>query len=330
MSGGGGGGGGAFEEEPEAHENHERYLLTYADMITLLMALFIILYALGQTDAGKYKQFQSGLQKTFGAPALDGGTGILDTGVMPLDPNQAVSLTDISPGMVQASKNSGSGSNLPPGSTGPVTSGNVEDAAAALRSLLASSGLPPGEAKVQVDDRGLVIVLATDGVSFSSGSWELRPEGRKVLDALAVPLNRFTNRMLVEGHTDDRPMAAPMSNWELSGNRASSVVRYLEEKHGVDPHRLTIGGYADTRPVATNTTTEGRSQNRRVEIVVVVRSPDVPAEPATSPSTTAARKGVITDPAKPAAVDPAEVTRPGESVPKVTTTTKATTHSTGH
>ena len=106
MSGGhgGGGGGGDFEEEPEPHENHERYLLTYADMITLLMALFIILFAIGQTDVAKYKQFQTGLQKQFGAPALDGGTGVLD-GVQdaPLD-DSIVAMSLASPGLVNVNE----------------------------------------------------------------------------------------------------------------------------------------------------------------------------------------------------------------------------------
>ena len=96
-------GGVMFEEEPEAHENHERYLLTYADMITLLMALFIILYAVGQTDIAKFKRFQTGLQKEFGAPALDGGTGVLDGSQLPADPDVSAALAYVSAGLTDPS-----------------------------------------------------------------------------------------------------------------------------------------------------------------------------------------------------------------------------------
>src|SRR3954468_7566697 len=93
-------GGDLFEEEHAPHENHERYLLTYADMITLLMALFIILFAIGQTDIAKFKRFQTGLQKEFGAPALDGGTGIIDGAQLDVAPSRVIALNYANPGLV--------------------------------------------------------------------------------------------------------------------------------------------------------------------------------------------------------------------------------------
>ncbi len=273
MSGGHGGGGGDFEEEPEAHENHERYLLTYADMITLLMALFIILFAIGQTDVAKYKQFQIGLQKQFGAPALDGGSGVLE-GV------QDAPMTDLpitrnvaNPGLIDTRD---LGSSDKPGqlekTTEPVeiTPYNADTTARTIREVLADSNLDPSEYEVDVDDRGIVIRLATDNVTFASGASTLRSDHTNSLDVVGRVLQRVTNTAIVEGHTDNRPMGGGITNWELSALRSSTVLRYVEDRFGIAADRLRVAGYADTRPVADNGTEEGRARNRRVEIVIVV------------------------------------------------------------
>lgn len=315
MSGGhgGGGGGGDFEEEPEPHENHERYLLTYADMITLLMALFIILFAIGQTDVAKYKQFQTGLQKQFGAPALDGGTGVLD-GVQdaPLD-DSIVAMSLASPGLVNVNELGTSGQ---PGETGTgdqdpveITPDNADRSATTIETVLDSVGLPKSEYEVVVDERGVVIRLATDEVTFGSGSAALVADHTQSIDVVGRVIKLVTNTVIIEGHTDSTPMSGPLTNWELSAMRAASVLRHLEGTYDIDPTRLQIAGYADTRPIAPNETAAGRIRNRRVEIVIAVNTPNTPSRLRPSPV-----GPVIGNPALPAPVNPLAVTAPAAPV----------------
>ena len=262
-------GGDLFEEEHAPHENHERYLLTYADMITLLMALFIILFAIGQTDVAKFKRFQIGLQKSFGAPALDGGTGLLDGGQLPIDPRQTVALNYANPGLVDPHELDGSmgtGTDIKP--PVEIDQANAEATVATLRQVLEQAGVTDTEVHVDVDERGVVIALSTDAVTFESGSAALDSHAVASLDIIARALKRVTNGIVVEGHTDSIPMSGGYSNWELSAFRAGAVVRYFEQRHEIDSTRFSLAGYADTRPIADNATAEGRARNRRIEVVI--------------------------------------------------------------
>lgn len=277
MSGGGGGGGDAFAEEPEAHENHERYLLTYADMITLLMALFIILFAIGQTDIAKFKRFQTGLQKQFGAPALDGGTGPLEGSQLSDSNPYVISLDTTDPGIIDPStlqgpgEGGGSGSGAS-GATGDkkstITYANADKTQGTIAQVLAEAGLPAGSFDVDVDDRGVVIRLKTDGATFAKGSTSITPTMDQALAVVARAVEATTNRVIVEGHTDDTGGQAV--NWPLSGNRAAVVVQYLENTFKIPAARLQLAGYADTRPLVPNTSEENRARNRRVEIVLAI------------------------------------------------------------
>lgn len=317
MSGGGGGGGDAFAEEPEAHENHERYLLTYADMITLLMALFIILFAIGQTDIAKFKRFQTGLQKQFGAPALDGGTGPLDGSQLSDSSPYVISLDTTEPGIIDPSTLQGPGEGGASGATGSgsgdkvtVNGANADQTAETIGKVLAEAQLPSGSFDVDVDDRGVVIRLKTDAVTFASGSSTLNSTMNKALEVVARAVALTTNRVIVEGHTDDRPVNGSSSgNWELSGSRAATVVRYLEQNFKIPADRLQIAGYADTRPLVPNTSDENRARNRRVEIVLVVDQSgysNVHAD--------------LNNPAKPSPIDVAQVVTAAKSSSTTTTT----------
>jgi chemotaxis protein MotB len=250
------GGGGLFEEEEE-HENHERYLITYADMITLLLALFIILFAIGQTDLAKYDRLRVGLNKEFGGLALEGGTGILEGGSVPVD--------EKSPELA------GWKEARPTGSIGEhLDAGEEYLFELQLEELAKEMGWTEDDLHIRLDSRGVVVVLNTDGVTFSSGSWVLEEEGKNLIRALFEPLGSIDNDILLAGHTDDRPMTGGMTNWELSANRAGAVARYLIEEVDFPARRLSVAGYSDTRPLATNATTEGRLANRRVEVVVLI------------------------------------------------------------
>jgi chemotaxis protein MotB len=127
-----------------------------------------------------------------------------------------------------------------------------------------------GLVRTHVDPRGLIISLGEGGV-FDSGSDEIKPEGRKLLDTIAVSLVSVGNHIRVEGHTDNVPISNSRfpSNWELSTARATGVLSYLIDKFGFRPELLSAAGYAEYRPVASNDTMEGRACNRRVDIVIL-------------------------------------------------------------
>jgi chemotaxis protein MotB len=264
VSGGGGGGGDPFHEEEE-HENHERYLVTYADMITLLMALFIILFAMSQTDQGQFDRFRGGLNEAFDNPLILGTGGLI--GFASEDPTP-VGLPADSPGLNGAAGGSGEGS----GVSGHVSPEEADQLADELEQLLAQEGLTDAT-NVHVEADGVVVTIDTDGLVFGSGSAAMLPAGDDIVTQLIRPFSLVTNNIVVQGHTDDVPMSGGMSNWELSASRAGAVLHRLIEG-GVPAERLSMAGYADTRPVAANETEEGRARNRRVDIVVVLDGPD--------------------------------------------------------
>jgi chemotaxis protein MotB len=282
VSGGGGGGGDPFHEEEE-HENHERYLVTYADMITLLMALFIILFAMGQ-DTERMDAFRGGLQEAFDNPLILGTAGLVSFGNedptpvgLPAEASGANGPAGQGQGAEAGAEGQGAGAGAEgQGAEAPVTGyvspEEADRLADQLEGLLVQAGLTD-LTDVHVEADGVVVTIDTDGLVFASGSWELLPEGGAVVVNLVEPFARITNDIVVQGHTDDVPMSGGLSNWELSANRAGAVLHRLLDG-GIHADRLSMAGYADTRPVASNATDEGRARNRRVDIVVVLDGED--------------------------------------------------------
>ncbi len=236
----------------EEHENHERWLLTYADMITLLMVLFIVLYALSQVDVAKYGQFASGLSKGFGSPpsALEGGTGPLDSDSIsprPLDLMTAV---------------------VPP-VNGPALSPAVQQALEEIR----AKGLDD-KARVTIDTRGLVVNVVTDDVLFRPYEAELERDERLVLEAVAPVLRSVRNDIEVRGHTN--LVAVKPRNHrddvDLSSDRAARVVSFLTAKR-VAAKRIRAVGYGSSRPLLPGTGELANRVNRRVEVVLLSSLP---------------------------------------------------------
>ena len=275
MSGGGHGGGhgkkGGRHEEHEEHEehvNHEAWVIPYADMLTLLMALFLVLFAIGRTDLEKFKKLAESFRQEFGNSStsdvvsvgngtgdspLDGGNGVLENSgtnkPSPLQVEQAVqqAALDKAEGAVDELQK--------------IEDGILVDAAEAnLGDKLA----------FRFEGRGLVLSLLNDGVLFRPGEATLQPEGMEVLRLVMANLEDLPNAIAIEGHTDSRPISTTRypSNWELSTSRATSVLRYMELQ-GFEDTRLSASGYGDTRPVADNSTPAGQAMNRRVEIVIL-------------------------------------------------------------
>jgi chemotaxis protein MotB len=269
-----------------AHDNDERWLLTYADMITLLMALFMVLFSISSVNISKYRTLQEALKAAFSGDILPGGKAIAQPGasanssrapttidtpaIVRLTPDVTAEL-EHAPASAQASATAASA----PQSTAPNVSAAEREQAEfeALQRRLNEYARRHGfsqEVHATIEQRGLAIRVLTDSLLFPSGSATLDPRGAPLLSEIAQLLNvDHVHPVAVEGNTDDVPITGGEfpSNWELSTARASSVVRFLISQK-VDPQRLSAVGYAEQHPVASNATAAGRALNRRVEIVL--------------------------------------------------------------
>ncbi len=274
MSGGGGGGRKRKGHEEE-HENHERWLVTYADMLTVLMALFIVLFALSIVDKQKFQQFAEGLNGDLGSGAgvLSGGPGLQQSGdSVAVDLQAAITALNDEQQREQAAAQEKS---------------DLEEAREKIRQALVLKHMEKS-VQFRIDERGLVVTVVTDDVLFDLGSAALRPKGSAVLDAIAPALEALPNQVTVEGHTDDLPIRGRYaSNWELSTERATSVLRYLLDSHAVPAQRLSAAGYADQRPLTPNISAAARSANRRVEVIVRATPAQALPAPAPAPAPTA-------------------------------------------
>ena len=258
-----------LHEEHEEHVNHERWLITYADMITLLMVLFIVLYSISQVDLAKFRRLKEGVAGGFGGPAaagalsggagpLEGGGGVFDVG---LEGTQAVTSAQAAQAALADAQARAAGARQ--------QRSVLQGAQREIQRSLDKEGLG-ATVKFRLEARGLVVTIVSDRVLFEPGQADLRHEGREVVDKLAAAIVRLPNKLGVEGHTDNVPISGRYaSNWELSTARATTVLRELIERHGISPSRLSAAGYADERPLATNDTVDGRAANRRVELVIL-------------------------------------------------------------
>ena len=275
----GGGGrkrrGAAHEEE---HENHERWLVSYADMMTLLMVLFIVLFAISAVDQRKFNMFAGGLARSFGNDlvAINGGpAAATNSASEPLPFAPASSPKRISDAKLSAAvraedlRRADARRRL-----AEAEVARLERARAAMVTALKAKHLQ-NQVRFRYDERGLVVTLVTDAVMFPSGRAELRSGGRRILDAIAPVLQVLPNNVAVDGHTNSLPTNGHpyATNWELSTARATSVVRWLIEYDDLDPDRLTASGFADRRPLVPGAGPQALRMNRRVEVVVLSTLP---------------------------------------------------------
>jgi chemotaxis protein MotB len=278
------------------HENEERWLLTYADMITLLMALFMVLFSISSVNISKYRTLQESLKAAFSGSVLPGGKAILQAGSQSekqkASQDTAIpSIVAIAPTATNQNTSGASGSSQAAQSMSSartseqakalITAAKLEQQQlqalkARLDAYLKAHGLS-SQVKTVISRRGLVVRVLTDKVLFDSGQATLKAPGLPLLGEVANLLNVEQNHQIaVEGHTDDVPIASAQypSNWELSTARATTVVRYFISR-GVSADRLTASGYADLHPLASNATDHGRQLNRRVEIVLLRNNPQL-------------------------------------------------------
>ena len=224
------------------HESSERWLLTYADLITLLLGLFVILYAMSKIDAGKYAEIVAALGGVFG----EGKMGMMqgNTGVM-----------------------------VPPIPAMPSERSRIEKE---IRSAM-KTAVDEGLVSISQDERGLTVHLMEE-LLFNSGKADLKESSLHTLDSLAAVLKRLPNDLRIEGHTDDVPINTPQfpSNWHLSVTRALNTAKYLIEHHNLPPDRVAVVGYSEYKPLVPNTTDVNRTRNRRVDIVIITSQVDLP------------------------------------------------------
>jgi chemotaxis protein MotB len=271
---------GRHRYESSSHGSQDRWLVSYADFITLLFAFFTTLYAISTVDAKKLDAMRTGLQAAF-ATVPDGHTSAIGTGdaiaraLRPPAPPAGV----YRPLMALT----GLPRPLPP-SLERELSALPESTLASLRNRLGTQladDVQEGRVELDMDRRGLVISIREAG-SFETGSAELSPVTRELLAEIAAPLRDVGNLLRVEGHTDNVPIhtAQYASNWELSTARATGVVAFLIEEMRMEAVRLSAAGYSEFHPRAPNDDAANRSRNRRVDIVVLNPTTSDAEEPA--------------------------------------------------
>jgi chemotaxis protein MotB len=257
--------------EEEAEESDERWLLTYADMITLLMALFMVLFSISSVNVSKFVTLQRSLQDAFSGRILPGGRALKESGGSTTSPTVAATPPTSAPAV--SSDGAGKGAQVDAKAAAAAAAKAEEKDFKALKARIDAyvdkHGLQSKVTTIVTKD-GLVIRLLTDKLLFSSGSATVAPGGRGLLTKVGGLLRAENQHVIrVRGFTDPVPIhtAAFPSNWELSAGRAASVVRAFAEA-GVAPERLEAAGRAALDPLTSNATALGRARNRRVEVLL--------------------------------------------------------------
>lgn len=237
-----------FNDESQSQQN---WLLTYSDVITLVLCMFVMLYSFSTIDAQKFEQLVNSLNQTL--------SGVLDGGkIISPDPRDDLPIDVEDPADNDQDKQD----------EFDKEEKNLEETLKKISELIVEHGLEDF-VFIGMETKGIEIRFS-DGVFFDSGSALIKPSATELLNKLSLILMELENEILVEGHTDNRPMNSPQfpSNWELSTGRSISVVKYFINR-GIEPSRVGALGFGEYRPIDTNSTPEGRQANRRVNIIVL-------------------------------------------------------------
>ena len=240
----------ARKKPAEEHENLERWLVSYADFMTLLFATCVVLYSWAQSDVNSFKGIEEALRKAFSQSIFNSESSIMEGQDSILEGYQGA----MNPLMLEYMSQK-------------YEQTSYEDIKDEIEKLKEDG------VSAEIDDRGLVIRLNSHAIQFAPGGADLSQKSYEVLNAVAkIIKDKFSIHYIqVEGHTDSDPISNPKypSNWELSSARASRVVRYLINSQGFNPKLFIATGLADTIPVAPNTTAQNKAKNRRVEIIIL-------------------------------------------------------------
>jgi chemotaxis protein MotB len=218
----------------EEHDNTDRWVVSYADFITLLFAFFTTMYAISHVDIGKLEKFSGSMKSAFRATGTDEKRTAIIEGIRPVNYDD-----------VRIEKD--------------------------LKSVYEKFDRTEG-IDIKRDERGVTISFG-DSVLFETGSPDINPDARRLLSSVEPIMRKTGNQIIIEGHTDNVPIKGRRypSNWELSVARATGVLVYYLREHKLDPSRFSAAGYGEFKPVASNSDPAGRARNRRVDIIFVSR-----------------------------------------------------------
>jgi len=277
------------KKHPE-HVNHERWLVSFADFMTLLFAFFVVMFAVSQVDTKKLGHFTEQFSKAVGIDMFP-------------QPGKGLMVGALEGSIVESDNQAAPGK-------GPGQGALPEELANIKRALMSTKDDDKDLAKVQIIARRNELVLRlSDNMFFESGTDTLDPQAKAVVTHLARELKDRKVDIRVEGHTDNRPIktARYRSNWDLSTGRASTIVAAFAAE-GIAPDRLSASGYGEFHPIANNMTDDGRKQNRRVDIVVTIPVPQAPVD---EPQATHDAGAPVAEPTKHDGHEPAAPTREG-------------------
>ena len=251
-----------MQRKPAAsHENHERWLVSYADFITLLFAFFVVMFASTQADKTKARAVSESVKD-----ALEHGQFSNTLSTVLGRGKHENSRPPVNPERVKQSEN------LPPQSAPPAPRQPPADLTKSLATLERGLGeeLKSGKIGLKLEGRGLVINLR-EATFFASGDDTVSPASMPILAKIAAEIQSIGNPIRLEGHTDSQPIHNTRfrSNWELSAARSIAMLELLNQKFGIVTDRLSVGGYGENAPVDSNDTDEGRAHNRRVDLVIL-------------------------------------------------------------
>ena len=266
-------------EEAEGGDGHERWLVSYSDMITVLMALFIVLFAMSQIDEQKYAALRDGLADSLGqrATVLQGRSAVhSDTGstsvAAPHPVDGAEALND--PQLERAVQTALQQRQSRLAADAEREAERLAQVAEAIREATQRAGVAE-DVEMTIDRRGLVVSLVSRHVVFENDVAVLSERGRQVIDAVAPVLQRIDDALTVDGHTNQVPVAPLLypTDWDLSAARAVTVVRYLDEHWAIAPERLAVGGHGNVKPLRPVEAPGSQEVNKRVDIVVLSAQP---------------------------------------------------------
>jgi len=258
--------------QEEEHENHERWLVSYADFITLLFAFFVVMYAISSVNEGKYRVLSSAIVDAF----RSGSTINIKTTPPTGGANTMIEIPNTKP-IAKTVKGEH------PVEPSPKMGSLAADLAKVMDPLVKG-----GQVTITQSPKGITVDIR-DTALFPVGQATPNDQSRQIMSGMAALLSKVDNPIRVEGFTDNVPIKTTTypSNWELSAARAGSVVRLFQE-NGIKPERLVAVGRGENLPVADNTTADGRATNRRVSISVLAEDQNeadvFPSQPSTSPA----------------------------------------------
>lgn len=237
----------SFKKNRKNKEDHmnESWLIPYADMLTLLLALFIVLFAMSQVDSTKFHELKKALESAFsgGIGILSSDSDTMETEENALDPDPLVEFL--------------------------LEEEVLREYKEMLDNYLRDQGMQQ-HVTTRITEKGLQITIQEIAL-FDSGKADLRPEALDIITMMAVMIAELDNFVEISGHTDNLPISTPEfpSNWELSVARSLNVMRYMLRNENLKPERFSVVGHGEYRPVSSNDTLEGRAMNRRVEVLIL-------------------------------------------------------------